>query len=542
MKPSARTALALGLILLVYAALFARTRRFDFVWADFDAIRDSPVYDLPLGQELRTTEHARMNASLLELRGIVPLHESYRPLLILSHGLDIELFGRVPGPMHVVNVLWGALAILAAFWLAARLFAAPEPALLVAAIFAWHPLHVEPICFISSRGDPMAGALALVAAALVVEMAPAGRAARGGGARLGLAAAAGLTMLLSLFTKEASVLMPVVLLGFGLATGRLRAWGAGIAATAAAVPAYAALRAVLVAHAPAATHANRVVQAVLALPAIVTEYARSFLLPFDMSISRPLYVPLALGWAVLALLMAIYLLALRRAPASWRPDVALSAAGVACAGLLFAPSAIAVFSEDAVADRYAYLPLFGFAVALVALGTRAARSRPLRRWAAGFAAVFVVLCVFVTAREIPAWASSGALYAHAVDVEPQSAAAHSSLGRWLGETGAWADAVTEFEKAAALPDAADRVLNNLGASYLHVGRPREAEAALRRALDRSHGSNFHAWYNLGTAQRALGQDAASCLSYRRALAIVPDYAHARADLTRYCPGPPAPAP
>ncbi len=528
--------LALVGILAVYAALFARSRRFPFVWADAAAIRDSAVFDLPLGRELRTTEHERMDPSLMELHGIALTHEAWRPLLILSHGLDIALFGRVPAPMHVHNVLIGALAILAAFLLGARLFGAAEPALLVAALFAWHPLHVEPICFISARGDPLAGLLALVAALLVVEVAPVGGAARGRGATFALAGAAGLVFLLSLFAKEANVLLPLALAGFALATGRLRAWSAGLVALAAAVAAYAGLRALLLPHAPAATHVDRLAPAAIALPAIALEYARTFVLPFDLSISRPLYLPAALGWAVLVVGAALTVLALRRSAPTWRPPVALAAAGVAWAGLLVAPAAVAVFSEGAVADRYAYLPLFGFATALVALGARAAqRSLPLRRAAWGGAALLLALLVFVSAREIPAWSGDGALYAHAVAVEPGSAAAHNRLGRWLGERGDWSHAVGEFERAAALPDAGDHVLDNLGVGYLNVGRWPDAEVVLRRAVERSHQTSYHAWYNLGTAERALGDLPAACTAYRRALAISPGYAHARADLARYCP-------
>jgi hypothetical protein len=51
------------------------------------------------------------------------------------------------------------------------------------------------------------------------------------------------------------------------------------------------------------SYVDRVTQAAAALPAIAIaiEYAGSFVLPFDLSIARPLKVPLALGWAVLAL-------------------------------------------------------------------------------------------------------------------------------------------------------------------------------------------------------------------------------------------------
>src|SRR5262249_20852241 len=116
MRPSLRAALALGGIVAVYVALYAPARHFDYVWADRDAIADSAVYDLPLAQQLRTTEHARMDPSLMALHGIELMHESYRPLLIWTHALDRRWLGRAaPGAMHVHSCIYGGLAILAAF-------------------------------------------------------------------------------------------------------------------------------------------------------------------------------------------------------------------------------------------------------------------------------------------------------------------------------------------------------------------------------------------------------------------------------------------
>jgi tetratricopeptide (TPR) repeat protein len=545
MPPSLRAALALAGIVAVYVALYAPARRFDYVWADRDAIRDSAVYDLPLAQQLRTTEHARMDPSLMALHGIELMHESYRPLLIWTHALDRRWFGRAaPGAMHVHSLIYGGLAILAAFWLSLRVLGRATPALLVTAIFAWHPLHVEPNCFLSARGDPLSGLLGLMAAALVAELLPRPQfeppfetRARGRVACWALSLAAGVALLLSLFAKEANLLLPLALAALALATGRQRAWAPGLAAVAAAVPAYAGLRAVLVPHAPAATHGSQVTRAVASLPAIVLEYARTFELPFDISIARSFDVSPLLGWSVLVAAVALTVWVLRGGPATWRPAIALAAAGVAWAGLTIATAAVAVFSEGAVADRYAYLGVFGFALALVALGARVAALSPhLRRIVTVAAALFLGLLVFVTASEVPAWADDGALYQHAVEVEPASGVAHARLGRWRGERGDWAGAAAELERAVTFPGGSgDRTLNNLGVAYLNLGRWPQAESTLRQAIARSGETSFHGWYNLGSVQRLRGDLLAACASYRRALALNSAYARAQADLVRYCP-------
>jgi tetratricopeptide (TPR) repeat protein len=479
----------------------------------------------------------------MDLQGIALTHEGYRPLLLVDHMIDRRLFDRAPAPMHVHNLLLGVLAIGAAFWLALLLFGRAAPALVVTAIFAWHPFHVEPICFLTARADTLSGLFALLAAALVVRIAPPGRAAAPPRARVGLAIGAGLFMFLSSASKEANLLLPLGLGGVALATGRLRAWRYGLLALVAGAAAYAALRTGVTAHAPAATHADRIAKAIAALPSIILEYARSFALPFDMSISRPVYLPSPLGWAIALAIAAGVIVALKRAPASWRPDLSLAASGAWLAAALIAPAAVAVFSEGAVADRYAFMAVFGFAVAAVAVGARAATTPRRRRAVAALTAGFLGLCLFVSAREVSAWASDEALYTHAVAVEPDSVSAHNRFGRLLAEHGAWTQAITELEHAAALPDGVtDHVLDNLGVAYLNVGRVDDAERVFRRALAVSGELSYHAWYNLGTVRHLRGDGNGACAAYRRALAVSPHYERALADVQRYCATPTSPAP
>ena len=201
-----------------------------------------------------------------------------------------------------------------------------------------------------------------------------------------------------------------------------------------------------------------------------------------------------------------------------------------------APAAVAVFSEATVADRFAYAAVFGFALALVAVLARvAASSRALRVAVFAVAALFFALCLFVSARELPHWASSGLLFAHDVDANPDTAMAHERFGRWLAGERDWGGAASHFERAASLPGAGDRVLNNLGVAYLNLGRFDDAARTLRLAIARSGDTSYHAWYNLGTAERALGRLPAACDDFRRAVALDAGYKKARADLARYCP-------
>src|SRR5882724_10819776 len=91
---------------------------------------------------------------------------NWHPLTWLSHMLDASLFGPNPGAQHFVNVLFHAANALLLFWLLYRAAEKLWPAAFVAALFAWHPLHLESVAWISERKDVLStffGLLSLLA-------------------------------------------------------------------------------------------------------------------------------------------------------------------------------------------------------------------------------------------------------------------------------------------------------------------------------------------------------------------------------------------
>src|SRR5208283_3915066 len=78
---------------------------------------------------------------------------NWHPLTWLSHMTDCSLFGLNAGAHHVVNTLFHALNTALLFALLFRLTGALSPSAFVAALFAWHPLHVESVAWISERKD-----------------------------------------------------------------------------------------------------------------------------------------------------------------------------------------------------------------------------------------------------------------------------------------------------------------------------------------------------------------------------------------------------
>ena len=146
----------------------------------------------------------------------------YRPATTLSYALDWKISDGTPGWSHAVNMMWhGVVSVLVLLLL--RAFRVPPAAALVAAaVFAVHPVHVEAVANIVGRAELMAAAFTLAAALLFTLPART------------LRTAAALTLLLTLFalallSKESAVMLPALLVLTDAGTrrlrpGRVRAW------------------------------------------------------------------------------------------------------------------------------------------------------------------------------------------------------------------------------------------------------------------------------------------------------------------------------
>jgi len=82
---------------------------------------------------------------------------NWHPVTTLSFVIDLEWFGTNPGAEHVVNALLHAANAVLLFLLLNGLTGATWRSALVAAVFAWHPLRVESVAWITERKDVLSG-------------------------------------------------------------------------------------------------------------------------------------------------------------------------------------------------------------------------------------------------------------------------------------------------------------------------------------------------------------------------------------------------
>ena len=88
-----------------------------------------------------------------------PVCWNWHPLTVWSHMLVRQLFGWKPWGHHLANVMLHAVNTGLVFLLLRRMTGALWRSALVAALFGWHPLHVESVAWVAERKDVLSGLL-----------------------------------------------------------------------------------------------------------------------------------------------------------------------------------------------------------------------------------------------------------------------------------------------------------------------------------------------------------------------------------------------
>lgn len=136
-------------VLCIYLLLtLATVAAFWQVWN-----HDFVAYDDPDYVSRNSHVNAGLTADSITWAFTTPHAGNWHPLTWLSHMLDCRLFGTNPGRHHLTNLLFHVLNTLLLFAVLNRMTLAPWRSAFVAAAFALHPLHVESVAWISERKD-----------------------------------------------------------------------------------------------------------------------------------------------------------------------------------------------------------------------------------------------------------------------------------------------------------------------------------------------------------------------------------------------------
>ncbi len=539
-----------GFLLLATVAVFGRAVRYGFV--NFD----DPLY----------VSETRQVTDGLSLQGIgwafTAVHsDNWHPLTWLSLMLDAQWCGSAPWGYHLTNVLLHAAAAILLFLVLWRMTDDLWPAALAAAVFAVHPLRVESVVWVAERKDVLSGLFFMLTLAAYLgyvrrPFSP---------ARYLLVVAA---FALGLLAKPMLVTLPLVLLL--LDYWPLGRCGAGVS-PASLVPTLCVGTQFL--DAPASheilnqgsaldngtpKHPGRAFPRgawergqygrliaekiplflLAAASCVVTVAAQSHAvvpvdcIPLDARISNALVSYAAyVGQFFYPVGLAAFYPHGGHDPSAWKPIAALlgltivSTAAVfwrrRCPylpvgwfwylGMLVPVIGLVQVGEQAMADRYTYLPQIGLSVATVWGAAQLISPLPCRRWiGVGGSAVTLTILIVCAWRQTAFWRDGETLWRCALACDGRNATAHNALGAALMESKMESnsddarrdaridEAIDHYREALKIrPGFPDSVFR-LGCALADRGHDAEAVGYLRQAVQ-STPDNAVARYNLGEA-------------------------------------------
>jgi protein O-mannosyl-transferase len=508
---------------------------------------------------------------------------NWQPLTLLSHMLDVQIFGLNAGRHHLTSVCFHVANTLLLFLVLQRTTGRPWPSVVVAALFALHPLHVESVAWISERKDVLSTFFALLSLWAYARYAEGRRKdaecrmkEAGGVRHLARPIAAfilrpssfillSLTFFaLSLMSKAMFVTLPFLLLlldywplrrlertqqeearvpsaesgitpqtsGFTFHVSRITVFPLLLEKLPfLALSVIATCVSVLLLSGSGAT---REVMEV----GVGDRLARSFVayqhylvsLIWPSSLAMPCLRPARLPtWEILSAMVVVSGLTLG---AIWqgRRRPYLLVGWLWFLGTLVPVIGLVPLGAHAVADRYTYFPLIGLCLALVWGAAEWPARWSHRRATLAAAAGAVLLGCLVTSRaQVRCWRDSGTLFRHAVAVTSANYIAHGALGLHLFNQGKVDEAIQHFETALRIEPRYDVAHSHLGRALAEQRRYDEAVAHFETALSlRPDDAKTH--HNFGSVLMLQGRHAEAVRQFEEVLRLQPDHVGAHNNL------------
>ncbi len=504
---SKRQSIVLALLLVVVTvALYYPIRRLPFINYDDD---------------LYVTENLHVQSGLewdtVQWAFVTNAASNWHPLTWLSHALDFQLFGLDPTGPHLINLLLHVCNVVLLFWVLLRATGFAGRSAMVAALFAVHPINVQSVAWIAERKNLLSMLFFLLALGAYRWYAREPRISR--------YLMVGVLFGLGLMAKPQVITLPFVLLLWDYwPLGRMFAEADRSAPCALSrdssfswllwekIPLFAISAAsaviTLLAHRAGAV---RWLPLSLRIANAIDSYARYVkfaLWPSHLALFYPHpLVPLR-TWTVLAAFLFL-------AVVTWLV-IEDRHRGYPLVGwfwfliTLLPMIGIVQVGTQAMADRYAYMPLIGLFIMFGWGAAEWADRQHISLTLQATASITILLALSVVAhRQLEYWRDSVTLWTHTLEVTRGNYIAEVDLGAALLQRGDIVRAMEHFRAATAI-DPLDPLGNMYLARYAQTqNNLPEAIEAYKKVIRATHDPSLkaRAFSNMGYAYRALGNEA-----------------------------------
>ena len=461
---------------------------------------------------------------------------NWHPLTWISHALDYQLFKLNPAGHHYTNVLLHCANVVLLFLLLVQATQRVWPSLVVAAIFAAHPLNVESVAWVAERKNVLSMLFLLLALWAYQRYALKPSIAKYG--VVFFLFACGLMAKPQVITLPFLLLLwdywPLRRLQFESAQTVDRSRSLGwLLLEKVPLLALSAVSAVLTL---SAQQAGGAVRSVIEYPATVRienaiaayfDYIGRMLWPLRLA---PMYShpgDSLLGWQIGV--AALFVIAVTVLVIRFREKRYLVVGWFWFLGALVPMIGLVQVGQQATADRYMYLPMIGLLLMLCwGLADWAGDQKTRVVGLASAAAILLAAFGALTYRQVGYWHDSETLWARAAAVTKDNYVAHVNLGETFLNQERTEEAAAHFRAAVQIRPGDPAAHLNLGTCERrqknYAPALQEDQAVLRLTSDK--GLRTYALVNLGSDYRHLKDYSRAKESYSAALQLNPETARA----------------
>ncbi len=458
---------------------------------------------------------------------------NWHPITWLSHMLDVQLFGLAPGGHHFVSLLLHTANALLLFGLLLRITGTVWRSAMVAALFALHPLHVESVAWVAERKDVLSTFFLMLTLLTYTRYAETAR-SPGWKSRVWFAVAL-IFFSLGLMSKPMLVTVPALLLLLDFWPLQRLRYSTPLRVVLEKIPFTVLALVSCAATFLAQSKGHNVSMGLPLLPRLVNaivsyvKYLGLTFWPANLAVFYPhpdQHYPVSHQWAYWKIAAALLLLAGISAAAVWRRK---SEPWLAVGWFWYLITLVPVIGfvqvgQQAMADRYTYIPLIGIFICLVWSANQLLASRRAGKLVLSVVAVLLVTaCAAATHRQVKFWQNNFTLFQHALNVTSDNAVAYFSTGMDFLEDHQFDEAVARFQAALDCDPSYADAHASLGFCFFTLGRLDEAMEQYQTVIQlRPWDAKAHA--SLGSVLWRRGQTDAALKEYGEALRLRPDLA------------------
>jgi Tfp pilus assembly protein PilF len=423
---------------------------------------------------------------------------NWHPLTWLSHAMDVQMFQLREGGHHDTNLLLQVANVLLLYWVLSRATGYVGRSAMVAGLFALHPVNVESVAWVSERKNLLSMLFFLLALGAYRWYAASHKA--GGASQdaspVGRYIAVALLFAMGLMSKPQIITFPFILLlwdywplqrlapaASGIPSGTITEpllpprsfwWLVKEKLPLFAMCAASAVVTVIAQKAGGAVVSLETYPFSIRLTNAIVAYVRYIGKCFWPTRLVPIYPhpwhPLPMWQVIPALILLLGITALTIMARSHRY---LLVGWLWFLGTLVPMIGLVHVGNQAMADRYAYLPFIGLFIMVCWGVAELAEGRvPVIVLRSAGAVVLVVLAI-LTHHQLAYWNDNVTLWTHAIEASTDNYVAHDNLALLLIERGQTEEAMKHFRAALAIyPSDPTSNLQIAGYDHQH-GRPQE---------------------------------------------------------------------